>query len=187
MVTKSIVRDRDDPRLFEDLFLNHWHSIRVFFIVRRLSTPEAEDLAQETFTRALRGIHQLEDLEAKEGWLYQIAKNIYKNHLRHRDAGKRRGREVSIDEDERPFFDVAAPEIDPLSDLLDDERARWLRAAIDSLPKKMGRVVLLYLDGQTYGEIAALLLVSEETVRAHLFQARKRLREILIDPAGPDH
>ena len=51
----------------------------------------------------------------------------------------------------------------------------------------MSRVVLLYLDGQSYGEIAALLLVSEETVRAHLFQARRRLREILIDPAEPVH
>ncbi|HEV7669773.1 MAG TPA: sigma-70 family RNA polymerase sigma factor [Thermoanaerobaculia bacterium] len=173
--------------MVEELFLNHWHSIRVFFIVRRFSTEEAEDLAQETFARVWRGIRQLEDEEAKEGWLYQIAKNIYKNHLRHRDAGKRKGRELPLDDREGSFFDLPDPEIDPLADLLEGERAHWLRAAIESLPKKMSRVVLLYLDGQSYGEIAALLLVSEETVRAHLFQARRRLRDILIDPAELVH
>lgn len=173
--------------MVEELFLNHWHSIRVFFIVRRFSTEEAEDLAQETFSRVWRGIRQLEDEEAKEGWLYQIAKNIYKNHLRHRDAGKRKGREIPLDDGEGNFFDLPDPQIDPLGDALEGERALWLRAAIESLPKKMSRVVLLYLDGQSYGEIATLLLVSEETVRAHLFQARRRLRDILTDPAEPVH
>ncbi len=187
MVITSARPDRDVSPLFEELFLNHRHSIRVFFIVRRCTAEEAEDLAQETFTRAWRGIRQLDDLEAKEGWLYQIAKNIYKNHLRHRDAGKRKGREVAIDDTDAPSIELPDPEIDPLSDLLEGERAQWLRAAIDSLPKKMSRVVMLYLDGQSYGEIATLLLVSEETVRAHLFQARRRLREILVDPAGPVH
>lgn len=187
MSTPSGRRDRDDTRMFEELFLNHWQSIRVFFIVRRFSVEQAEDLAQETFARAWRGIGQLEDEEAKEGWLYQIAKNIYKNHLRHRDAGKRKGRELPLDDGEGNFFDIPDPEVDPLSGVLEGERANWLRAAIESLPKKMKRVVLLKLDGQSYGEIAALMLVSEETVRAHLFQARRRLRDILIDPAEAVH
>ena len=119
--------------------------------------------------------------------MYQIAKNIYKNRLRHGDAGKRKGREIPLDDDEGNFFDLPDPTVDPLSDALEGERALWLRAAIESLPKKISRVVLLYLDGQSYGEIAALLLVSEETVRAHLFQARRRLRDILIDPVEPVH
>ncbi len=184
MTRPPLFGDRDP--LLVDLFLNHWQSLRVFFLVRRFSAEEAEDLVQETFVRACQGIGQLEDPEARGGWLYQIAKNVYKNRLRHGSAGKRKGREVPVDDDES-FFDLPDPSEDLLASALEGERALGLRAAIQSLPKKMGRVVLLYLDGQTYEEIAALLLVSEETVRAHLFQARRRLREILTDPQGSVH
>ncbi|HXU46717.1 MAG TPA: RNA polymerase sigma factor [Thermoanaerobaculia bacterium] len=175
----------DFTTLFEDLYLTHLRTLRVFFRIRGFSPAEAEDLAQETFVRAWKGIQQLEDPEAKEGWLYEIAKNIYKNRLRHGSARKREGRELSIDDTEASAFDLPDPVADPLGQALDGERSVRLRGALEGLSPQMRRSVLLYLEGHSYRDIGALMRVSEETVRAHLFQARRRLRFLLTELAMP--
>jgi RNA polymerase sigma-70 factor (ECF subfamily) len=68
----------------------------------------------------------------------------------------------------------------PGEDLLAGERSRLLREAIGKLPEQMRKCLLLRVDQEMrYKEIAVVLRLSPETVKVHLFQARKRLREEL--------
>jgi RNA polymerase sigma-70 factor (ECF subfamily) len=70
----------------------------------------------------------------------------------------------------------------PLEDLLEKERLDRLRAAILEMPPQMRRCFFLrYLRGYKYREIAYLMKISIQTVRAHLHQARSRLTLDLPD------
>ncbi|HYU30628.1 MAG TPA: sigma-70 family RNA polymerase sigma factor [Thermoanaerobaculia bacterium] len=68
----------------------------------------------------------------------------------------------------------------PDETLVQAERARQLREAVDGLPDQMRKCLILnvYHDFKVR-EIAQLLHLSPETVKVHLFQARRRLKEKL--------
>jgi RNA polymerase sigma-70 factor (ECF subfamily) len=67
-----------------------------------------------------------------------------------------------------------------LDDLLDEEQRRALRAAVAELPEQMRDCLTLRLYHQrSYNEIAVIKKISVETVKAHLFRAREKLREKL--------
>jgi RNA polymerase sigma-70 factor (ECF subfamily) len=138
------------------------------------------DLTQETFLRAYRGIAKLRGDSDFGFWLFHIAHNIWRNELRTRSADKRQGFEVPLNNDSPSSPDMASspasPELDPLSELLHGESAERLRKALDTLPPQMRRCVLLRVHQDLkYREIAALMGVSIETVKSHLYQARQQL------------
>jgi RNA polymerase sigma-70 factor (ECF subfamily) len=65
---------------------------------------------------------------------------------------------------------------------LKDERAQVLRQELYKLPAQMrGCIFLRAYQGLKVREIAIILRISEGTVKAHLFQARQRLHEVLAD------
>lgn len=162
-------------------------SLRRFFFSRHgRSAAEVEDLTQEVWIRVYRdGRAFLSSLEFSR-WLMTIAANVYRNYVRDRTAAKRAAQEVPIDRLEEgavPAVGVAtAPGSpgateDPLGAVLDHEGRALLARAIGELPDKMRRCALLrYPGGFAYDEIATLLGISIETVKAHLYQARRKLK-----------
>jgi RNA polymerase sigma factor (sigma-70 family) len=156
-----------------------------FFAARRFSVDECAGLTQDTFIRVFLGIGRLHSAPRFATWLFEIAANVYRNELRRRGAGKRDAYEESIEDlvqseaagrpDALPALSSKAP--DPLEDTLRRERLESLRAELDLLPPQMRRCVYLRLyQDLKYREIAVLLNISIETVKAHLHQAQKRLR-----------
>ena len=173
---------------FHQIFQRHYRSVTYFFAHRGFDAEECRDLTQETFFRVYRGMETFRGEAGVKTWLYTIAANIYRNEVRDRQAEKRSADEVSLEESleqGRPVFETwtvrpGGETGDPLQSVLTDERARLLREAVDDLPPRMRRCVLLRLDrGLKYREIAALLQVTEDTVKAQLFQARQRLHRTL--------
>lgn len=173
---------------FHQIFRRHYRSVTYFFAHRGFDAEECRDLTQETFFRVYRGMESFRGEAGVKTWLYTIAANIYRNEIRDRQAEKRSADEVSLEESleqGRPIFEAWALRTgagagDPLQTVLTDERARLLREAVDDLPPRMRRCVLLRLDrGLKYREIAVLLHVTEDTVKAQLFQARQRLHRAL--------
>jgi RNA polymerase sigma-70 factor (ECF subfamily) len=165
----------------EDLFQRYYRPIVAFFMRRGFSVEESKDLTQETFFRLYknRGVFRGESSPAT--WLFQVANNLYKNTLRGRSALKREAPEVSLS---APDDEDAAHSIedrsDPLGDILTEERARLLREALSELPPQMRRCVQLRTESNLkYREIAVLMSLSIETVKAHLYQARQHLRNKL--------
>jgi RNA polymerase sigma-70 factor, ECF subfamily len=145
------------------------HQARVRGLLLRLCSDRtlSDDLAQEVFLRAYRGLVGFEGRSSFGTWLYRIAYNIYLNH---RTRSKQWG---ALPED----YEVAAaaPE-DALSPPRSDLR-RDLRAAIDTLPERYRAVVVLYyLQEIPYPEIAEILEIPLGTVKTHLHRAKKVLR-----------
>jgi len=157
-----------------------------FFAKRHIPYEDCRDLAQDTFVGIFRGIGSFRGEAELEAWIFKIAANIYRKRLRWGAAEKRAGTAVALDSAaELPSAmladgpaAIAAEGGAPDSRVLDTERSRLLRAAIQTLPDQMRNCLILrvYYDLK-YREIATAMRISIETVKAHLFQARLRIKE----------
>ncbi len=179
---------QDEMTEIERVFREYGPSVTYFFARRGFSSDECRDLTQETFVRALGGFGSFRRESKLETWLLRIAANVWKNHLRSRGTLKRDAPTVSLEdavEQGEPVVGSVGPGSaarprSPQERVLEEERARVLRDAVETLPPRMRRCVLLRIDrGLKYREIAVLLRVSVDTVKTQLHQARYRLKEEL--------
>ena len=173
---------------FERLFKLHARGIRNYFLRQGLSAEEARDFTQEVFLRVSRGLGSFRGDSQFRTWLLEIADHVYKNELRRRSTGKRKGKEISLDtggqgkEGEPAPFEPPAQQPKALDEVLKREQAERLSRAIQEFPPKMRTCFLLrYSQGRKYEEIAALMNVSVDTVKAHLHQAKQKLKIELSD------
>jgi len=176
---------------FHRLFDLYYGRVFRFFAKRGLPAEDCRDLAQDTFIGIYRGIGSFRGEAELEAWIFKIAANLYRKRLRWGAAEKRAGTAVSLDSSavspeaetlgDGPA-DIAAEGSSPDSRILGRERSRLLRAAVQTLPDQMRNcLVLRVYHDLKYREIAGALRISIETVKAHLFQARTRLKEHLGD------
>ncbi len=165
----------------EDLFHRYHRPVVSFFMRRGVSFEESRDLAQETFFRVFKHIDGFRGDRSVETWLFQVASNLYKNWLRSHATQKRDAQEVSLEKEQ--VADVVQDMTGgALHTMLTEERAKKLREALKDLPPQMRQAVFLRVDGDLkYREIADVMHVSIETVKAHLYQARQHLRNRLGD------
>lgn len=167
---------------FEQLFRKFRPLVQSFFIRKGFSAEESRDLTQEVFFRVFKGIDTFRGDSRFERWLWEIADNIYLNELRRRKTEKRHGIERSLDatvesdNGSSPALEIPAQDLSPEELVLRQQGLTVLRAAFQELPDQMRRCCILrYEKGLKYQEIADLMKISIETVKAHLHQARKRL------------
>jgi RNA polymerase sigma-70 factor, ECF subfamily len=126
----------------------------------------ADDLVQDSLTRALGKLHLWQQGTDLRAWLFTILHNQYVNHVR---RAAREGAAVGLSERE-PLL-TGAPQQGRGLELRDLERA------ITKLPKVQRSVILLVgLEGMSYGEVAAVLDVPVGTVRSRLSRGREALR-----------
>jgi RNA polymerase sigma-70 factor, ECF subfamily len=165
----------------EELFLRYHQPVVSFFMRRGISLEESRDLAQETFFRVFKHIDGFRGDSSVETWLFQVASNLYKNTLRNHSTQKRDAQEVPLEKEQ--IADVVQDKTGGALDaMLTQERAKKLREALEDLPPQMRQAVFLRVDGDLkYREIADVMHVSIETVKAHLYQARQHLRDRLAD------
>lgn len=183
--TRSL-RDEVFRRLFDLYSPRLYH----FFSRRGFPHQDCLDLTQETFIGIYRGIAAFRRDAGFETWLFKIATNAYRKRLRWGTAEKRGAQEVPLQGDQwdqedggpmAPIATLAATDVPTASEeMLSKERSHLLRQAIDKLPEQMRKCLVLRIDRELrYKEIAVLLRLSPETVKVHLAQGRKRLREEL--------
>lgn len=128
----------------------------------------ADDLAQETLSKALRLINQLRDPEALYAWLFRILNNCWHDHLR-----KRRD---TVEFDENEFVHPSTPE----TLVAQQQKVRQVRDAIANLPVNQRQVVTLVdLEGFSYTEVATILEIPVGTVMSRLCRARRALVDLL--------
>ena len=179
LIQQGIDREEHSRQLFE----LHHRRVANFFTRKGFSTEKIPDLTQEVFLRVFKSIDSFRRDSSFEWWLLEIAENVYKNELRWKSADKRYGIEQSLDapvseeEDSFSLGDLLASDTpSPLSEAEQRQREERVRAAFRDLPPQMLLAVQLrYEKDLKYQEIADLMGISIETVKAHLFQARKRL------------
>jgi RNA polymerase sigma-70 factor (ECF subfamily) len=149
-------------------------------IVRRWQSPlinlayrfcrdrgRAEEMAQEAFLRAYRGLQQWRREAAFSTWLFALATNFYRSELRRIPV-----RTISID-------DVREP-VDPRATdggLEDEDRDLAVRRAVFALPAKYREtLILFYFHEMDVPAAARSLGLPEGTVKARLFRGREILR-----------
>jgi RNA polymerase sigma-70 factor (ECF subfamily) len=179
LIQQGIDRDENFRRLFE----LHRPRVQNFFRKKGFSQQEIADLTQDVFLRVFKSIDTFRGDSTFEWWLKEVADSVYKNELRRRGAEKRDGIEQSLDarskpddDSSRPLLELLSPDASPLAQAERQEQIARIRAALLELPPQMRQCCLLrYQEGLKYQEIAKVMKISIETVKAHLFQARKRL------------
>jgi RNA polymerase sigma factor (sigma-70 family) len=144
------------------------HSRRIFgFCLYQLRKPdEAEDAVQMTFMYALGALRRGVVPAAESAWLLKIARNVCLSRF---DAARRR-RNVEV-----PSDPLVLEETAPAS-FVDDADAPNLRAALERLPERQCRaIVMREWQGLSYAEIAAELDLSVAAVETLIFRARQSL------------
>jgi RNA polymerase sigma-70 factor, ECF subfamily len=135
------------------------------------SQADAEEVAQEALVRAYRHFSQLRDAAHFQAWLVRVTWRLAID--RQRSSARRQRREQA----------ALANEPMPLTveeTALSREFERRLEQAVDSLPEKLRRVVVLAaIEGYDTRETATLLRLPEGTVRSRLHRARRLLAEKL--------
>jgi RNA polymerase sigma-70 factor (ECF subfamily) len=176
---------------FHLLFDRHHARILRFFRRKGFDPEDCRDLTQETFVSVFKGLKDLRQEEQFESWLFAIAHNVWCSLIENRTAQKRSVTLVSLEEQgessERPSIAtrLADSSPDPLTVELEKEKLEKLREALEQLPQQMRRCAQLrVIQELSYSEIAALMGLSVNTVKAHLHQAQKALRTQLSSYFG---
>ncbi len=138
-----------------------------------------EDIAQETFVRAYRALHQFRGDAQFYTWLYRIAVNTAKKFLLElkRDPTVTESFLANDDDDEtsRPKNEPTTDET-PESVLAAKEIALVVNAAMDDLPEELKQAVTLReIEGLSYEEIAMAMDCPIGTVRSRIFRAREAI------------
>lgn len=154
---------------FDELVSRHTErAFRIAFRVMR-HREDAEDLVQDAWIAALRGIDDYDLARPFAPWFNRILVN------RGLNARKRR---TLRETDSLP--EIAASRHSPERDSERAELRRRVAAALDALPERQQVIVRLFeLEGFSAVEIGEMLELADGTVRWHLHQARKLLRESL--------
>lgn len=172
---------RDDFIAFEELVLLYQDRVYTHCHYLAGNPDDAQDLAQDVFVQAFKGIRSFRN-EADFGtWLHRIAVNLWINFCRR----NRKVVTLSIDE---PLYtqegelarELAATEESPLEKIERGEFSAMVQAALNSiLPEFRIVLVLREIEGYNYDEIAAALHCSLGTVKSRINRGRKALKKEL--------
>jgi RNA polymerase sigma-70 factor (ECF subfamily) len=159
-----------DEAAFESLYREHVGRVYALCLRMAGSTAIARDLVQDVFVRAWERLDTYRGHAAFSSWLHRVAVNVV---LMDRRLAARRAEEPLPDEERGSAAPRAASQ-GPPGLRLD------LENAIAALPPKMREVLVLHdIEGYEHAEVAEMLGIAPGTSKAHLHQARRRLREIL--------
>jgi RNA polymerase sigma-70 factor (ECF subfamily) len=152
--------------LIERLFAAHRGALQAFFHRRVQLRADATDLAQEVYVRMLR-LKNLDSIRDTEAYLYTVASNLAREH-----AVRERRRGIAVDIESDPAADALA-ELASFDAQIDSaQQVRRLRAVLRQLPPRWhAAVVLHYVHGLSYGEVAQRIGVSQRMVKKYLGRA----------------
>ena len=141
---------------------------------------DANEITQETFIAALKSLRTYQDKKSFKAWLYTIALNFSRSHLRKRKIIERLRTTVGV------IFQVekqkqASPEDAVIR--TENEAAIW--AELNKLDERHRTVVVLrYFHELSISEISEIMEVNEGTIHSRLHTARERLRNTLHSMHG---
>ncbi|MCC6493638.1 MAG: RNA polymerase sigma factor [Pirellulales bacterium] len=165
--------DEDHQSLFLAWLEGHGSAVMKVARAYTLTSEDCQDLAQEILLAAWQSLPKFQGHATAATWFYRVALHTAMNWQR--NDKPRRSRQ-------QPFMEVHAVACDR-ADCADQlqlrETVQQLYRAIHQLPKADAALVLLYLDGLSYREMAEVLGVSESHVGVKLNRAKKALSELL--------
>lgn len=151
----------------EQLYRDYYHLVLGYLLSLSADRPLSEELAAETFHRAIRHFDKYDGTSKLSTWLCTIARNLYFSEHR------RRKRLVPMEEAlplyTQPFEDA----------VLDRDTAERILALVRQLPEQQRQVFLLRVWGHAFREIGEALGQSETWARVTFFRVKQRILERL--------
>jgi RNA polymerase sigma factor (sigma-70 family) len=153
---------------FDKLYRQHAASIYRYTRAVLGNHADAEDVTQQIFLNAYRALSRGTKPRKTENWLFTIAHNEVRRHLRD-TRGKRL--EVELDEElAQPAPERSEPSVTDV-----------LRALQHLTPNQRSALVMREFEGRSYAEIAAIMGLSQAALETLVFRARRGLAEVLED------
>lgn len=174
--------EENDQRAYADLMTLYRDSIYFMLVKIVKNKDDAEDLTLETFGKAFRYLHKYTPQYAFSTWLFKIAMNNSIDYIRHKN-----NLPPCVDTDlytcDKEYLvnnyttdDILTPE----QAIMEKERYKMLRLAVEQLPPKYRKIVeLRYYEDLSYDEISKTLDITLSNVKIQLMRARNMLSQMM--------
>lgn len=173
----------DNKPEFSEIY-NAFHTKIFRYLTRLAGEHEAKDLTQEVFMKVSESLENFREESQISTWIYRIATNAALDRLRSisvQQKGQKKLTGDSIvegDESNHIFMREKTPPVE--RQLIKKEMSECIRGFIEGLPSNYRAVIILSeLEGLQNNEIAEVLGISLDLVKARLHRARKTLKKIL--------
>ena len=176
---------RGDEAAFDEMVSRHWD--RIYGMVHQLlrNQQDAEEVTQDAFIRAHRGLVGFRGDAAFTTWLYQIATNLARNRYwywwrRRRDQTVSFDQPVS-DQNSTPLSEVFSTDLATPNDVtVTQELVDHIAIGMEKIRAKHREILILRnIKNLSYEEIAAVLGISVGTVKSRIARARESLRDAI--------
>jgi len=144
---------------FEEIVNEHYEDVYRFIFMMVRNRNDAEDITQETFLKVKRYLWKFKGKSSILTWIYRIATNEVKKSFAR--ANRRVGVEKTLDVEE-------------------SDSVNTVKEAMEKLEKESYEILFFkYFKNMSEKEIAFILNIPEGTVKSRLFNARKKLKEMI--------
>lgn len=167
------------------IFKTHYQYIYSYALKLTRNVSDAEDLTQETFTKAVEKLDQVKEEKAIKYWLRTICFKTYLMSIR-----KEKGIEISYDYSLDTLMLNQGIQLNNEDNLIVDETLKTIQATcfltMVHRMKNEQRMIFSFVDmfGLSVKEVSSLLEITEAAVKSHLHRARKKLDTYLSNICG---
>jgi RNA polymerase sigma factor (sigma-70 family) len=153
-----------------ELYISQMSIIYKYLIKIGCSRQEAEDIVQESFTRAIQHMDGVR-VEKLRSWLFTVAVNTFRTF-------KKRNNRLSFSLDEEQYCNNFYSEDDIENSILVVEKSKYVNETLEGLKEQYKTLLLMkYQADLSYKQISILLGIPENTVKTYLYRAREEFKE----------
>jgi RNA polymerase sigma-70 factor (ECF subfamily) len=176
-----------DRKAFDELIVRYQRQAVAVSYRLLGNTQDALEVTQDAFLKAFTSLATLQKPEAFGGWLMRIVSNLSLNFRR----GRKNRQQLPLDDllgpSEPSTADTSGSDWmvqsgDPVRRLESQELGKKLQEALNQLPEKQRMAIIMFtIEQMPQKQVAEALDCSVEAVKWHVFQGRKKLKEMLKD------
>ena len=176
-----------DKKAFDELIVRYQRQAVAVSYRLLGNTQDALEVTQDAFLKSFTSLSTLQKPEAFGGWLMRIVSNLSLNFRRGRKTRQQLPLDDLLGPSEPSTADTSGSDWmvqsgDPVRRLESQELGKKLQEALNQLPEKQRLAIIMFtIEQMPQKQVAETLECSVEAVKWHVFQGRKKLKEMLKD------